>query len=445
MQTRNILVTVLCLPVVFFFFASGIAQAQYRTLFSPSITVSEEYTDNLFLTDEDEESEFLTVIAPRAAFSVEGKTFGWELAYEPGFTFYNQHDELNTVRHSASLDGRHQLTKRLSLTLADNFTRTEEPYRRADISFRRPRAQVVTLEELIDYTIRTSREPRYTNDALARLDYQFGADDRVYAAFNHRIFRDENPRGEDSQRYTPSVGFEHWLDTWNGLRGDLSYTRGLFEEETDDFHDVEGNLRFTHKFDRFLGGFVEYTHLYTNFDDAEDDYHVYNPAAGVNYTFAEDAFIEASLGYFIQDRETGDNESGITVNLDIGKSWRYKRWAFRLNGSSGYEQTYFRSENLGFTEFYQVRGGLDYNFTRYLRASLSADYRFSQYLDVEPEREDHIATASGGLTYQATQWLSFSLSDTYRVVESDAEFNDYRENRVVLSVSIAPKPMAIAK
>jgi hypothetical protein len=417
------------------------AQAQHRFLFTPSLSVSEEYTDNLFLTNEDEESELITVITPRVAFSVEGRRFGWELSYAPGFSFYNEYDELNTVRHSASLSGRHQLSRNLSLTLADNFSRTEEPFRRGELSLRQPEAgEEVTLQELIDYTIRTSREPRYTNDALARLDYSFGREDNVYAAFNNRIYRDERPDSEDSERYTPSAGFEYWLGTRNGLRGDFSYTRGLFAEQTDDFHNAEADLRYTRKFDRFLSGYTEYSHLYSDFDDSDDDYHVYNPSAGMRYTFAEDAHVEAGLGYFFQVREVGDDQSGVTVNLDIDKSWSRSRWAFRLSGSSGYEQTYFRSENLGFTEYYEARAALEYGFTRHFWSSLSADYRLSRYLDVEPEREDHVASANAGLTYQATQWMTVSLEDTYRVVESDRQFEEYRENSVVLSVTFAPGP-----
>jgi hypothetical protein len=417
-----------------------------KAFFRPSLTVSEEYTDNLFLTEEDQEPEFLTVVSPRAGFSVGAQRSAWELSYAPGFTFYDQHEELNTVRHSASLSGKHQLSQHLNLTLADRFNRTEEPSRRLDYTMgNQDSEEPIPLEERIDYTIRTSREPRYTNDALARLNYRFGAEDRVYAAFNNRIFQDENPEGEDSERYTPSAGFEYWLDSKNGLQGDVSYTRGFFEEQTDDLHNVEGDLRYSHRFDRFLTGFTEYAHLYSGFDDSDDDYHVYNPSAGARYTFARDANLELSLGYFIQERKEGDNESGVTANLDVDKDWSNRRWAFRLSGSSGYEQTYFGSENLGFTQFYQARGALEYSFTKYLRSSLRADYRYSKYLDVDPEREDHVASANGGLTYQATQWMTLSLSDTYRIVDSGKEFGDYQENRVVLSVTVAPGPFALWK
>ncbi|MEF8943647.1 MAG: outer membrane beta-barrel protein [Desulfohalobiaceae bacterium] len=422
------------------------AHAQHRVFFTPSLTVSGEFTDNLFQTEEDEESELITVVSPRAAISVEGKRTLWELSYEPGFSFYNEYDPLNTIRHSASLTGDHQLSKHLSLTLADNFFRTEQPYRRVELTLEEPESgERAALEERIDSTIRRSREPRYSNDALARLDYQFGARDSAYIAFNNRIFRDESPEGEDSQSYSPSTGFEYWLGTKDGLLGDFSYTRGVFRGPTEDFHNLEGNLRYTHRFNRFLEGFTEYTHIYQDFVYSDDEYHVYNPAAGMGYTFAEDAHLEVGLEYFIQDRKTGDDDSGMTVNLDMDKTWSKRRWAFRLSGSSGYEQTYFGSENLGLTEYYEAGGRLEYSFTRYFQSSLSADYRYSRYLDEDPEREDHVASASCGLTYQATQWVSLSLEDIYRIVESDEEFSDYQENRVILSLTVAPGPTVLWK
>jgi hypothetical protein len=429
-----------------FVLAADGSHAQYRTFFAPSLSVSEEFTDNLFLTEENEESEFITVVSPRVSFILEGKRSNAELSYSPGFTFYQDNDELNSVRHSVSLSGSRQLTKRLSLSAADNFRRTEEPYTRGELTLD-PEAE--KLEDVIDYTIRTEREPRYTNDAQIRMDYDFGRESSVYAQYSHRLYRDETPGAEDSDKHNPGVGFTYWPDAWNGFRGSASYTRGLFEEGTEDFHNWEGSFRYIRNLNRFWGGFFEYKHVYTNFEGEEEDYHVYNPAVGTSYTFSEDASVELSVGYFLQDREDGDSETGASVDLDMRKAWRFKRGAFRISGGSGFEQTYFRSENLGFTQYYGVRSSLEYAFTRYLQGSLSANYRFNRYLDEDPVREDHVASASGGLTYTLTRWLDISLRETFRVVETNQEGsgtnNDYKENSVVLRVTVAPSPMVITK
>ena len=443
-MNRYVLLIAVFVPL----FATGLpatVKAQYRIFFTPSLTVSEEYTDNLFLTEDNKESEFITIVSPGASFAVEGKRSNLELSYNPGFTFYQEYDELNSVRHSASLSGNRQLSKRLSLSVADNFSRTEKPTTRGELSLD-PEAS--KLEGDVDYTIRTEREPRYTNDAQIRMDYGFGPDDSVYARYSHRLYREDTPGAEDSDKHNPGVGFTYWPDSWNGFRGSASYTRGLFDGESNDFHNWEGSLRYTRNLNRVWGGFLEYRHLYTDFDGDEVDYQVYNPAAGVTFTFAEEAAIELGAGYFFQDRADGETESGPVINLDMEKTWRFKRGSFRISGGSGFEQTYFGSENLGFTEYYGARSALEYSLTRYLQGTASLDYRFNRYLDEDPVQEDHVASATAGLTYTLTRWLDISLEDTYSVVETnqkDLNANDYRENSVMLSVTASPQPYLLAQ
>jgi hypothetical protein len=289
--------------------------------------------------------------------------------------------------------------------------------------------------------VRRNREPYYVNNGRAQLEYAFGRRDRVYIEYSDVYFRDDNPNGENSRKHEPAIGFNTWLNAWNGLSGRAGYTRGTFEEETDDFTTLSGDLRYTHNFTKLFGTYVSYMHQYTEFDDdLEEDYHVYSPSIGITYTFAEDGFLEAGVGYFLQDRDDGDNEDGYVVNLDVGKDWQIRRLTFRISGSGGFEQTYFRSENLGFTRYYGASGGLSYALTKNLELSLQARYRYNEYLDEEPEREDHTGSGRARISYQVTPWLSLAVSDVYRVVDSTEQFDDYKENRVIFSLDITPGP-----
>ena len=80
------------------------ASAEYRTTLQPSMTVSQEYTDNVDqLPDGLEESEWITVVSPSIALDVVGKTKGLNMSYTTGFTFYADRKEHDTIRQSGAM------------------------------------------------------------------------------------------------------------------------------------------------------------------------------------------------------------------------------------------------------------------------------------------------------------------------------------------------------
>lgn len=427
--------------LVIIFGLENSSRSAYISFFQPGFQVSQEFTDNIYLTDNDKESEWITVISPQFSYEIQGKTSDLSLFYAPGFSFYSDHNEYNSIRHNLSLNGNKQLTKHLSFNLSERFSRTEEPYTRGELPLTREEEE--SLQERIDYTLRQNREPHYNNDVQARLDYQFGEKDSVSLSYRYSILRDDNPDAEDSDRHSPSLNLSYWLTPHLGLQTGVSYTRGEFSDETDTFDEYEGDIRLIRNFSKFLDGFIEYSHTYLDYKGDDNDYQVYDPSIGINYRFARDAFLTLGIGYYIQDEEDNENETGFNVDLDIGKSWRFKRGAFRLTGGSGYDQTYFGAENLGFTQYYEARGTLTYALARHLSSNISLNYRYSKYTDEDPDRKDHVGTLNAGLTYQWLQWLNISLSDTYRVVDSNYDEEEYKENRVILTVTIAPSPMKV--
>ncbi len=54
----------------------------YRATFTPRISVSEGYTDNFFLTEDNKEDEYITGITPGFDAHVLGKNIGADLSYD---------------------------------------------------------------------------------------------------------------------------------------------------------------------------------------------------------------------------------------------------------------------------------------------------------------------------------------------------------------------------
>ncbi len=70
----------------------------FQVTFEPRVTLSEEYTDNLDLTEDDTESDVITTIQPGFTISALGQSRGLNLSYDPSYSWYAEHGENNTRR-----------------------------------------------------------------------------------------------------------------------------------------------------------------------------------------------------------------------------------------------------------------------------------------------------------------------------------------------------------
>jgi hypothetical protein len=444
------------LLVLIFVLAATQGWAAVQKYFQPEISASQEYTDNVFLTDGNEEDEWITTVSPGLTLEAIWQSFETRLSYEAGFSFYEEFDELNSVRHSGSFEAIKTLSRRLTFSLFDTLTRTEEPYDRTELSLQEEDDRPEAPEGIRDLTLDRSREPRLTNLATARLDADFGRRSSAYAEYSYGLVEDDDPAADDSQSHSPAIGGIAWLTDRFAIDFLGEYARGLFEAEApdrepeDDFHLWDGSIRLIRSFTRSLDGFVGYRHTYIDFDGDEVDYQVYQPSLGVDYRYHEYGTLSLAAAYydrdFDEDRQAEleeEDDSGFLADGSIDFRWPFRRGVFRILAESGYDTSFFGAEGLGLTIYYGGSAALSYDLTRRLQTNLSAQYRYSEFPDEEPEREDHVATLEGGIRLQLREWLFLDLSDVFRVVDSTEETEEYTENRVILTLTISPEPFRI--
>lgn len=420
MKTKCFIVTIciVCMSASFAF--------AFQATFTPGISVNEEYTDNYHQTENNKEHEYITTISPSFTTQILGKTSGAEIFYEPSYAIYDKFDENNTWRHSANFSGWAELSKNFRLDVSDSFVRTEEP--NAEIE------GIITEE---DTTIRRSREPYYTNSADLNLTCEFGESDSFNLGYLHSILENKDPDIEDNTRHNPSIGMTYWfIPRQIGIETNVSYTRGELEI-SDDFDNWEGSVKLIKSFTRHFGGFVQYTHVYMDYQGDSENYQIYDPSIGIAYIIDEDTHLSLSVGYFYQDREESENESGISINGDLGKSWTFKRGSINITGSSGYDEAYFGAENLGFDIFYQAQCNASYGFTRHISGDISGSYRRDKYVNLDTERKDNTAEAGMGLTFQPLPWMTIGLNYTCRSVDSTLDENNYVENKGLISITLS--------
>jgi hypothetical protein len=397
--------------------------------FIPRISISETYTDNLNLDNSDEKEDFISTISPGFTLNIDARSRGIRLSYDTGYSFYNDYNEYNGWRHSANLAGWAYSSKRTRLEITDRFLYTEDP----------------NDDEDEDNTIRTDRQIYYRNTAGVSLTHQFGEADSIALAYNYSILENDDDTEEDNSRYTPSANLTFWLvpRLWS-LDTGVSYTRAEFtgssqvEDLSDDFDQWTGSIRLTRVVNRDLSVFTTYKHTWLDYEGDEIDYQIYDPSLGLAYTWGKDARLSLSVGYYVQDKEAGDDESGLTLNGDIGKTWRSKRSSINLSGASGYEQSYYGAENLGFDIFYSAKVSATYELSRHFSGDAYASYRRDEYSETDDDRKDNTTRTGIGLSAQLTRWLSSRLGYAYKTVDSDEAEDEYTENRVILTFTLAP-------
>ena len=88
-----------------------------QLLFTPRTAVNEKFSDNIYLTNKDKKSDFITT--PTVGFTAElpGQTTGLSLSYDGGYNFYAHHDENDSWQHSALGSFWHNFTRATRLRL----------------------------------------------------------------------------------------------------------------------------------------------------------------------------------------------------------------------------------------------------------------------------------------------------------------------------------------
>jgi len=417
-----------------------------QVLFTPELILSEEYSDNIFLTHENEVDDFITSAGVNLRTQIVGRTAGLELNYMPTFNSFADHSDLDYWRHAARVSAWNDFSRYTRFEASDDYLETENPLdETAPVVVGGPVEGPVVDPDFY----RRGRNRYRTNVAQARLIHQFGANDRVYVGVLHSLLKEiDTTPGVPVDDYTnlqPLLGLSYWFtQRWGlemeGYYSDRNYVRTI-DGQNNDREEYNGSLRLLHSLSRTLSAFVEYRHTELHYEEesgANRDFKIFYPSAGIRYQFQKTAHILIGAGYYIQDVEDQDRNKGWVANSEI-----YKRWAFRssfidLIGASGYEIQDTGTADLGLAIYYDARVVVGHNFTSRLFADAQIRYRYNQYPDEVPEREDHILLAGAGLRYKVLQWLQFGLTYNYRDFNSDILTDEYTENSVIFSITMSP-------
>jgi len=408
--------------------------------FTPVVTVSEEYNDNIFLTPDNEEDDYITRATFGGTLELLGRTSGAELTYLPSYEWYNDYSEYDGWTHDLSGRLWHNFTANTSIELRDAYIRTRGTLEGSDYVGATSADPLVAPDITADPNRRGLGE-YYENATTARLDHQFGAEDTVYAQYSYRFRRDLDASRydrSDNDIYEPSIGGTYWFTNFWGVETDLLYSNRNYknEEDRDEWY---GRLRLNRRLTRHFSLYGQYTHRYLNFQADGDDFEVYEPTIGFSYQLDENTRIDLGAGYYWQEFDSGDSNEGFLPTALADKVWPFRRGLVGITLLAGSDIDDEGVEDLGLNVYYEgsVRG--EFAFTPRFSGTASVGYRWDDYPDETPSRTDKTITAAAGLEYQALRWMVLNLDYAFRDLNSDDPLDEYTENRVIFSVTLTPE------
>jgi hypothetical protein len=433
MVHRTIIVAISCI-----LFLVSSASAAIYTL-TPHISISEEYTDNRNLTDENPIEEYTTTISPGINQSIVGRRVSMNLDYTAGYVQYNETDADPIWNHNATLSFSADLSKHTQLSIADSFTRTDQSVREAGFNLL---GYVQIEDELVpvyDTSLRKGRKQYDSNSTSARLTHQFGERDTISFHYSYSFLNELENEYEDNNYKLHRPGFDltYWLTPDFGVDLAANYSTGERGELSG--HDTgTGSLTLRGGLTRHLDMYLSYEYSTYQYDSVTNrDYDLHKPSVGISYQIEKDISLKLGGGYFYQDRNEKDGE-GPFADLSIQKTWSYRRGSADLIGLAGLDSNELGTEDLGLRRFYGFGMNASYGLTKRLNAGINASFHRNEHIDTEDDRVDNQGQAGCFLSLTPWRWISIMASYSHRFIKSTLEENDYDENMAQLSVSIHP-------
>lgn len=356
---------------------------------TPSITISEEYNDNIFSNNANKDWDFITGFTPGITIALQRPTYQLSAGYNFTAEVYARHSELSNAanRHNLALNAAYQASPRLSFTFSEYFTYDRN-------------TNAATLE-----AVSTGRREAWSNTVAPGLSWVITPlmTTRVYGSYTIERFGgstdDQNAgltRAQDSDTYRIGVALDRTFTP--RLTGTASYEFAYL--------DIEGEpATMTH-----------------------------TPRLGVSYqvTSTLAASLSGGPSFVVQDGDTSVSPA-VTATLAQRFKWgqvsgTYDRSVTTSGGLGGAADTQSISALVELTSL--MRGFVLGVSPRYAKIVTEGD-RTRARTDV------NAFTVSLNAAYQVARYISIFGSYTFfrqRSESSSSNATDVDQNRVFLGL-----------
>jgi len=380
----------------------------------PRLTVREEFTDNLFLDDRDEESDFITTINPGILLRYQARLLELDLDYGLNILQYLHHDE----KDETSLSDTQRVQLRGIFLPGQDFS-------------------VTVLDEYQRVTIDSRRQVDEDNPFVNKSN-------------RNRLVVNPEYRSRRFVTFEPTLGYRFEKLDYDDPEGDDS-----------DSHEVYLDLRqqLNSKVDVTLGT----RQLFYRTDVGDEDYDRLDVTGRLDYRLSPALTLRAGGGSgWIDYRDLGNEQSllwDLALDYQPGSRWQ-AGLAYREDFSQSVNEGLTRSKRLeaAFNYFERLPTSLllyaekqDYQTEDREDRSVGGNFKltipFASRLVLDltseasvwrflPEDEDAFRYGAGLAASYRFKIGTLTAGYRYRASDSDLDENDYRNNVVYAQLSL---------
>jgi hypothetical protein len=335
----------------------------------PSIAVSEDYTDNIFQTQTDRKTDFITHLSPGLEFNYQAPFWDWDLAYLLDYRYYARKSQKNELSHNLDAKGKLRIIKNfLFLDITDTFKKVS-----------------------LDVNRDTTTDSTFVNQA----------DQNILTVAPYIEFR-------PGANFLVKSGYHYTRESYPNASSGNTTSSGIDREEHGAFIStaLELNPKTT------ITTNFAYTHVVTGHDLS---YQQLLPSLGTRYEYADKSFVSLEGGYSWFLYDNGPTTSNPYWNIGITHAFDHA--VVSLNTSVTYNTDPLQAS----TEQQDVTARLEKTMSR---GFLSL---FATYSKLSDNQQDSLSSkkygVGGNIKYEFTEKITGHLDLTGEKVDEKTNNN----------------------
>jgi hypothetical protein len=389
----------------------------------PTVTLSEEYTDNFNRSRRDPVSNFRTSLSPGLLVLFERGFLSGQAAYTPT-VFHDTAVDDTGVRHNFAGRLAWQVTPRFRLSAADTLVQSDNPVLADRLTLRRGREEFTSNQFTLtgEYSL-----PLLDTEGSYRLS-TFSSDTSKTTS-NILGLSGSKPLG---RIHRATLGYEYLDSETIVKRPDALLFTGATADSTTTGHQVTGSFSRELTRNTTAGLTATYAVREQRTAGRTTDFTRWSLSFFNNYVVADRIVLRGSLGVAQLDSDAGRARLVVISNTDF--TYYLGAAIFGLRIERGFSETFAEGQNFGVVETSGATGSVTYRFTPLLTGAVSGTYRENKFTGTggggQSGRDDTSFGGSANLSYQVLRWLTATMDYSYTETTSSLPQAGFIENRV---------------
>ncbi|MBI3857536.1 MAG: hypothetical protein HY293_17790 [Planctomycetes bacterium] len=386
----------------------------------PSVSLSEEYTDNFNLSRRNKQENFRTSLSPGLTLLINGAFVKGQV----GLSLSATHDSLTDVTRVAdtsSLLGQvsYEVTPRFRLTASDVLTRSDEPALADALSLRRERGG-------------------FTSDTFSlSADYLL---DKIATREFYRLGTFFDEKGDlDTVSHTFGVSAGTTIYETNSVNAGYEYLTSQTSKGSDvSGHQLTASLarQLTSLASAGVSGSYALRTVTSDNSDGKSDFTIWSISFFSAYAIPGRWSLTSSVGFSRLESDAGADTNSVTTVTTF--TYYLARAVATLSVDQGFSETFAQGESFGVVKTRGVRASLAYPLTPFIGGTASTFYRQNEFTGVGGGGPGGTEGTWGGtvsFSVQLLRWLGMGLEYDHTEATSSGSRRGYIENRARASLN----------